>query len=66
MLQRYTFFFNNSKNYTKNLNRYVEILLDNRHFSKKPTDVTSSKVYETFTNSYVLFFTYLCSGINKN
>ena len=57
-------FSNNSKIYSKNLNRFAKIILDNYYQQKKKTDVTSSKVYETFTNSYVLFFTYLCSGIN--
>ena len=58
-------FSNNSKIYSKNLNRFAKIILDNYYQQKKKTDVTSSKEYETFTNTHVWFFIYLCSGINK-
>ena len=56
-------FSNNSKIYSKNLNRYAKIILDNCYQPKKKADVTSSKEYETFTNTRVSFFFYLCSGI---
>ena len=42
-------FSNNSKIYSKNLNRFAKIILDNYYQQKKKTDVTSSKEYETFT-----------------
>jgi len=56
-------FSNNSKIYSKNLNRFAKIILDNYYQQKKKTDVTSSKEYETYTNTHVSYFFYLCSGI---
>lgn len=49
-------FSNNSKIYSKNLNRFAKIILDNYYQQKKKTDVTSSVVMGTGTWVWVPVF----------